>query len=83
VTTAYFVFSEAHETHGPVDASGVICKVCQDLGLVRPGVRATLPSEPTPIDVPEPPIEPAEPPGSPTPDPELVTLGSGWSSRVI
>jgi hypothetical protein len=71
VTSAYFVFSEAHEPHGAIDVEGVVCKVCSDLGTPSSRIGSVVPQEPTPIDVPEPPIEPTEPPVSPSPNPEL------------
>ena len=64
--TAYSVCTEVCDpgADGVVDATS----------SVQRGVapRATVPQEPTPIDVPDPPIEPPEPPDVPTPQPELV-----------
>ena len=73
MSTAYFVFSEAHDPEAGHDLAGVgdvVCRICVELGLIRP--EATIPpSEPTPIDVPEPPIDPGEP--EPAPDLQLAS----------
>jgi len=66
--TAYVVASEACD---PAAARG---RVVGESGRALRwfGPEATVPQEPTPIDVPEPPIEPPEPPDVPTPEPELA-----------
>ncbi len=69
MTNSYFVFSESHQPVAPIPGGGpVVCRICRELGIVDGETVGSLPSEPTPIDVPEPPIEP---PDGPDPLPEL------------
>jgi len=76
--SAYFVFSEAHEPLGTIGNGEVTCRICTDLGLVETHPAMTMPDEPTPIDVPDPPEQP-ELSSAPT----LDSSGHTTASRIV